>query len=84
MSKRHREGAEIRSGVYDTKARQTQFSVDYLESENGPVHPVCSIRRVERNVGELMQRHVLLQDKCGGGLGHSEDDRELFPEFLSS
>jgi len=50
----------------------------------GRVHPVCSIRRIERNVGELMQRHVLLQDKCRRALGHSEDDRELFPEFLSS
>jgi hypothetical protein len=82
MSKRHREGAEIRSAIHDAKARQTQVSIDDLEFKKGSVYSIYGIWRVECNVWELIQCRAL-QDKATIRLGHPEDDRVLFPEFLS-
>ena len=82
VSKRHREGAEIRSAIHDAKARQSQVSLDDLELENGSVDPINGIRRIERNVWELIQCHAL-QNKGSRRWGLPEDDWVLFAEFLS-
>jgi hypothetical protein len=82
MSKRHREGTEIRSTIHDAKAGQPRVSVDDLELKNRSVYSIYGIRRVECNVWELMGA-TSLQDKGSPRLGRPEDDRVLFPEYSS-
>src|ERR1017187_4653390 len=64
------------------RCQSTAAALYDLETEDGPVHPICGVRGVERDVWELIQWRAL-HDEGRRRLGRPEDDRALFAKFLS-